>query len=91
MEKESICMICQEFCEGIPRDQQMNMCFHKWSGLPLPCCGQNGTDPPFVHLSCFMKAVSYAREHCQVLRCPLCRVDLEPFLNQERSFHELKK
>ena len=83
-------MICQEFCDEVPADRQMNQCFHNCSGMPMPCCGQNGTEPPLVHLGCFMKMAWYAKENHQVFRCPLCRVNLEPYLNQERSFRELK-
>lgn len=56
-------------------------------GMKMPCCGQNGSEAPIVHISCVNQLCIRQKK----IICPLCRIDLEPFLSGKRSFHELKK
>jgi hypothetical protein len=90
--KDDICLICHENCIVIDNDKQMNLAIiGNIHATIMPCCGQNGTEPPAIHFACFNKLMLTAEKRKQPIYCPLCRINLIPFFEGERKFIELKK
>ena len=82
MMNHQACFICLEKVQ--PFDIK-HCCFGELDGFAMPCCGQNGKEPPYLHIKCYVKLLEFGEN------CPLCRTNLIPYLEGFKCFDELKK